>query len=136
MARHIDTVAVMLFIYALLQLSIACMVGGIYGAMGAGSAVIGVIEGEEGMVVMGGVFVVIAVFLGMMMLLQPLLAFFAAVGLRRRTHLGRILAIIACALALLNIPLGTIVGIFGFVVLIDKEAAAEFSDDGREEYFT
>ncbi|TNE84885.1 MAG: hypothetical protein EP330_28190 [Deltaproteobacteria bacterium] len=136
MAQHIDLVAILIAIYGVFQLGIACLVGLIYGGMGSGVALVGALEGEIGALIGGGVFIVFAVFIGLLLLIQPILAFFAASGLRRRTQMGRILAFIVAALAVMNMPIGTIVGIFTFVVLIDKEAAAEFSNEGRAEYFT
>lgn len=136
MVQHIDTVAILFLCYAIFQLSIACFVGGIYGLMGGGVMAIGAIEGEVEALIGGGFFVFISVVLFIIMLLQPVLALLAAMGIRRRTTMGRILGFIVAALAVLNMPIGTVVGIFGFVVLLDKEAAAEFTNDGRAEYFS
>lgn len=136
MARYIDTVAILFVVYAIFQIAIACMVGGIYGLLGGGVMAVGVVESEPEAMIGGGLFVALSIFIVVIMAIQPVLALIAASGLRRRTQLGRILGIIVCALAVLNMPLGTIVAIFGFIVLIDKEASAEFSAEGKAEYFS
>ncbi|MCO4745760.1 MAG: hypothetical protein KC912_13285 [Proteobacteria bacterium] len=136
MARYVDAVAIMFVVYAVFQLGIACMVGTIYGGMGGFMVAIGVAENEPEMAMVGGVLVMAMLVMAVMLLLQPILALFAASGIYRRTQLGRILGFVVCALAVLNMPIGTIVGIFGFIVLVDKQAAAEFSEHGREESFT
>jgi hypothetical protein len=136
MARHLDLLGMLFFVYAAFQTSIACVVGGLYGLMGGGVALMGVVEQEGEAILMGGVMLFFAMFMGIMLLIQPVLAMLAAVGIRRRTTTGRILGLIAACLFLLNIPLGTALGIFALFVLVDKEAAAEFTPEGRLEHFT
>lgn len=68
-----------------------------------------------------------------------LMVFYAAavIGLYKRTSWGRILGIIACILSLINVPLGTLIGVFGLFAFfgapelfganrINKEVKTEF----------
>lgn len=135
MAKHLDLLGILYMVYGAFQLSIACLIGGLYGVMGAGVALVGVIEQGGGAIFGGGLMLVFAMLMGVLLLIQPVLAFFAAVGIRRRTTTGRILGLVVAALSIMNVPIGTALGIFALVVLVDKEAAAEFTAEGRAEYF-
>jgi hypothetical protein len=79
--------------------------GFIFGALGYG---VGGLIGT-------GIFVALAV---------PSLA--GGYGIIRRKNWGRIAAFVAAVLMLGSVPIGTLVGVFTFVVLLDDEAKAEF----------
>ncbi|MEZ5425691.1 MAG: hypothetical protein R2747_05460 [Pyrinomonadaceae bacterium] len=72
---------------------------------------------------MMGVIMVFAVFMGLILLIPK---FVAGYGLRKDKSWAKVWAIIGCCLAVLNAPLGTALGIYGFWFI--------FGDLGKE-YF-
>lgn len=127
MAKHIDVLGLLFWCYGAFQLLVAAIIVVIYGFMGVGMGAVGISEGEDEMALVGGFFLFFALLLGGLMVVQALLPILAGLGVRRRTNWGRILGIITAALSLMSIPFGTALGIYAFVVLLDKEAAAEFA---------
>jgi hypothetical protein len=61
-----------------------------------------------------------------LLILQAVLAFFAAWGLLERQSWGRIVAIVAGILALLHIPFGTALGVYTLWVLLPASSEAEY----------
>ena len=61
--------------------------------------------------------------LGPRLFLLALLVFyaFAIVGIVKRTSWGRILGIVVCTISLINIPLGTLIGILGLFAFIKSK---------------
>lgn len=131
MARYLDLTAFLFVGWGVFQLVIALAMGGLYALMGLGAMVAGSAEGEASVVVMGAVFLFLGLFLGLFVAASAVPAFAAAVGIRRRVPWGRIVGFIAAALGMMNFPIGTAVGVFALVVLLDKEAGAEFSEANR-----
>jgi hypothetical protein len=50
----------------------------------------------------------------------------AGIGLLQRKRWGRIIALVVAFFSLLNIPLGTALGIYTFIVLLPEPAASHF----------
>lgn len=85
---------------------------------------IGLATGEEEAAF---VLTIVGVFVGIILLALALPGIAAGYGLLKRKSWGRILAIIVAVLGLLNIPLGTAVGIYTLWVLLPEDASAYFS---------
>ncbi|MBA2320615.1 MAG: hypothetical protein H0V89_05605 [Deltaproteobacteria bacterium] len=126
MARHIDLVGICWMLYGGLQLLVALVLGiGIFGLGGMIGAA-GVAGGEDELAVMGGLYAVLGPIVGVIAGVFAILDILAGVGIRQRAKWGRILGFVAAVLSVGSLPLGTLLGVFTFVVLLDKEAAAEF----------
>ena len=80
------------------------------------------IHDHEASPILGIVAVAVAVFL----LLLSLPGLLAGYGLLRRRPWARILAIVVGALHIYNIPIGTALGVYTFIILADPRAAALF----------
>jgi hypothetical protein len=80
------------------------------------------IHDHEASPILGIVAVSVAVFL----LLLSLPGLLAGYGLLRRRPWARILAIVVGALHLYNIPIGTALGVYTFIILADSKSAALF----------
>jgi hypothetical protein len=65
--------------------------------------------------------------IGCLVLLKAATGFFAGLGLLQRLSWGRILALIVGFLALLNIPLGTALGIYTLWVLLPAQSDQEYN---------
>ncbi|MEM0896914.1 MAG: hypothetical protein AAGJ79_08500 [Verrucomicrobiota bacterium] len=79
------------------------------------------VNGITGLLVLGLIFIVIASFMpdivaeGLQLVFIGLAVFYAVTifGLFKRTSWGRILGIIVCIISLINIPIGTLIGVLG-----------------------
>jgi hypothetical protein len=122
--EHSKLLAIFLFVQAGLQAFGGIITALIYGGMGAFFATSGDVPDAE---VFGGVIVVIAIVVGIVALLFA--AFFALAGWRLHKNLpgARGLGIAACCLALLGIPLGTALGVYGLWFLLGDAGKAYFS---------
>jgi hypothetical protein len=81
-----------------------------YGIMGGAMAATSS-RGDEQLV--GGIFVVVSVVIGVIMLLFAGLYLFAGLKIRKEQKIGRTLGIIGSILALFSFPLGTALGVYG-----------------------
>jgi hypothetical protein len=69
---------------------------------------------------------IVAVSVACFLLLLSLPGLLAGYGLLRRRPWARILAIVVGALHLYNIPIGTALGVYTFIILADPKSAALF----------
>ena len=129
MKGNIDTLGILWMVYGFLQMGIGLLLALIYGGMGGLLGVIGASEGDEEALVIGGVFFFVAVVVAGLVFIMALLPVVTGVGLRKRAPWSRIAAFICAALSVMNIPLGTLIGVFTFVTLSKPEAALEFQRD-------
>lgn len=104
--------------------AIVAVVGIVIGAIVSGA---GAISGErEAIFVTGAVGIGIACFL----IVISLPGILAGIGLLKFRPWARILAIILGAMHLLSFPLGTALGVYALVVLLNDETSAAFSAAG------
>ena len=73
------------------------------------------------------VLTMVALFVGGLMVVLALPALLAGIGLLRRKEWGRILALIVAVFDLLNFPIGTLIAVYSFYVLLQNSAAAYFA---------
>jgi hypothetical protein len=79
----------------------------------------------------GGIFVVVSVVMGLFMLLFAGLYLFTGLKMRREQTIGRTLGIIGSILALFSFPLGTALGVYGLWFLFgDGRALYEGGQTG------
>jgi hypothetical protein len=85
---------------------------------------IGLASGEKEAM---GVMTIIATALGGLLVVTSIPEIIAGIGLLKQKEWARILALILSALSLLEIPIGTIIGIYGFWVLLNQETVRLFN---------
>jgi len=76
----------------------------------------------------GGFFVILGAIITIILVLLSLPSFIAGIGLLKFRPWARIMTIILSAFHLFNVPLGTALGIYGFLVLLTPEGEAVFRD--------
>jgi hypothetical protein len=126
MATHIKVLGIIHIVFGVFGLALAFLVlvlfGGIAGLVG--------VSGEEGALVAAPVVGIIGTLLFLVMAVLSLPGIVAGVGLLRFRPWARILAIIVSAVHLLNIPLGTLLGVYGLWALLNPEGEALFGPGG------
>lgn len=84
---------------------------------------IGMASGErEGLMVLS----LIALISGGLMVVLALPGLIAGIGLLRRKNWGRILALIVAVFDVVNFPIGTVIAVYSFIVLLQNSATAYF----------
>ncbi len=78
-------------------------------------------------VAMGTAYVVVAFLMGALLEAFGLSCLFVGQGIRARAGWARSGGVLCGALALATIPLGTLLGLYAFVILLDEEVVAEFA---------
>lgn len=78
------------------------------------------------------VLTIVGIVSGCFMFVLAIPGIFAGAGLLMRKQWGRILAMIVGIFSLLNIPIGTLIGGYTLVVLLQDSATAYFADSGKE----
>ena len=73
------------------------------------------------------VLAVVAVFVGGLMLVLAVPGLLAGYGLLKRRPWGRILALVVAALNIFNVPIGTLMGLYAFYVLLQLSASDYFA---------
>jgi hypothetical protein len=126
MATHIKVLGIIHIAFGAFGLALAFLVlllfGGIAGLVG--------VSGEEGAFVAAPVVGIIGTLLFLVMALLSLPGIVAGIGLLGFRPWARILAIIVSAVHLLNIPLGTLLGVYGLWALLNSEGEALFGPGG------
>jgi hypothetical protein len=130
MATHIKVLGIIHIVFGAFGLALAFLVlllfGGIAGFVG--------FSGEEGAFVAAPVVGIIGTLLFLVMAVLSLPGIVAGIGLLGFRPWARILAIIVSAVHLLNVPLGTLVGVYGLWALLSRETEALFSAGGAERF--
>ena len=117
----VDLLGLFFLISGGLQVCVALFMGVMYGLIGTGIGVAGVMEGEgEAMVVGGSVFSV-GICIAVFVLVFAVPTLMTGRALRKQKRWARIAALVLGALGILNVPIGTALGVYAFVVLLDKE---------------
>lgn len=120
--------AIFFYIYGGLQILVGVLLALIYGGMGTFFAAA---AREDEAAAMGGVIILIAVVILVFSALFGGFYLFTARSIQKAAPIGRILGIIACALSLLSIPLGTALGIYGLWFLVGENGSRFYSDGGE-----
>jgi formate/nitrite transporter FocA (FNT family) len=123
MGTHFTIVAVVNLVFAIPAILfgafvfLAGLIGG--GAVGAAGDVPG----------LGGLIASFGFVIGLVLILLAVPGLVSAIGLFKREPWARLWTIVAGALSLLNVPIGTLFGIYALWVVTRPEADAELSDD-------
>ena len=121
--EHNKILSILMFVQGGLQVFGGIMVALIYGGIGAFMVSNGRRDDEQAM---GGIFIVLAFFVGLIVLLFAGIALMAGWKMLKEKSAGRIWGIIASIIALFSFPLGTALGVYGLWFL--------FGDVGKRFY--
>lgn len=122
MATHVKVIAALFGVFGVISVAFALFWTVVMGALAAVAGTSGEPDAEVGAAVLGLTGAALTV--TMLVLAIPL--FIAAWGLWTLRPWARILGIVMAVLMLLNVPLGTIFGIYALVVLFRKDTEALF----------
>jgi hypothetical protein len=114
---QLDLLGTLFYVYGALTALVALGIFGfavIPAILGAGATAAASDAGPPAAFV-GGLFFIIFGAVGFVFLVKAVLSFVAGAGLRKRSSYPMI--VIGAALALFNMPLGTLLGVFTFIVL-------------------
>jgi hypothetical protein len=123
MQTHVKVLAVLFIVFSALgvlaALGVIAMFGGAAGIVGTAA------EGEDAAIALP-ILGITGSFLVIFLLAVSLPGLIAGFGLLSFKPWARILAIVLCAIHLINIPFGTIFGAYGLWVLLNKESERMF----------
>jgi len=123
--QHLDTIGLLWIVYGLLYVAGGLLFFVLFGLAGVGTGVAAVSGGANELYVMGGGYLAAAVLGGSFFALLGLPHAVVGLALRRRRPWSRVGALVLAAIALLNMPLGTLLGVYTIVKLVDPEVRAE-----------
>jgi hypothetical protein len=119
LGQHVTILAWILIILNAIGLAVGIFVFFLLSGVGA-------ITGETDVM---AILVMVGTFVAVLMTALSLPGMAAGYGLLRRRAWGRILAILVLLVGLVNVPVGTILGIYGLWVLFQGEAATYFDGE-------
>jgi hypothetical protein len=122
MDTHVKVLAVLYIVFSALGTMAAFVVASVFGVAGVATAA-GAGSDAIALPIIGLTGAAVAAFL----LVVSLPGFVAGIGLLKYKPWARILTIVLSALNLINIPLGTIVGVYGLYVLLSEEGTRLFT---------
>lgn len=129
MTTHVKVLGVLFIVFGALSVCAALLVGlgvgiagGIVGANAGGSE-----EAAVALPIIGVAGTALVIFL----LALALPGLIAGIGLLKYQPWARILGIVLCIINLINLPFGTILGVYGLWVLFNKETEALFAGGSR-----
>ena len=108
--EHNSLLSIFFFIQGGVQVVVGLFIGIIYGGLGSVFMASGRTEQDQ---MMGGLFVVLGVVLGIVLLAFAAFTLFTANKVRKVQGVGRMLGIVISILSLFSFPLGTALGIYG-----------------------
>ena len=126
MNSKIDTLGTVWMVLGAFQIVIAVMVGLMLVSFGGIAALAGMQEDPTGALVAGGVMVGMAIFTFGIILLTAVPGIIGGRALKQRKSWARILLMILGGMSVLSFPIGTLIGVWTLVVLLDPLVSAEF----------
>jgi hypothetical protein len=123
MQTHVKVVAAFFFVFGALKLCAALFVQTLLGLLAGYLASAGGESNETGAAVVGSLSIVLAIYC----LAYAIPALLTGWGLLTRRSWARILAIVLAAFGLIEIPFGTLFGIYALWVLFNKDTEAMFA---------
>jgi hypothetical protein len=122
--QHLDLVGLFYILYGGMTLAVGALVFVIFGLGGIGMGLAGAGGGDEELLIMSGIYGMAAVFTGLIVAVFGLPYVIVGFGMRRRKPWSRVAGLVLGALALMNLPLGTLLGVYGIVKLVDDDVRA------------
>lgn len=123
MQTHVKVLAVLFIVLSALGVLAALGLGAMFGIAGVAGSVADAEDAAIALPIIGITGTVLVVFL----LALSLPGLVTGFGLLKFRPWARILGIVLCALQLINIPFGTILGAYGLWVLLNKDTERLFS---------
>jgi hypothetical protein len=123
--QHLDTIGLLWIVYGALWLAGGLLMVLLFGLGGVGMGIAGLSGGEDELLIAGGGYLVVAVVAGLFFVLFAAPHIVVGIAVRRRRKWSRIGAIVLGAIALTNMPLGTLLGVYTIYKLVDPEVRAE-----------
>lgn len=117
METHVKVVAILNIIFGCMTLVAGAIAVGVMMFLGAAS---GQVEGVA-------LFSLVSTFIGVIFLITSVPQIVGGIGLLGMSNWARILILVLAALSLLNIPFGTILGIYTFWALLNGKSEELFS---------
>ncbi len=132
MPEHVRIVAILQIVVGVLGVLAGLFVLAIFGV---GGAIVGAAaQNDPDAMVAAPIMGVIGVALFLFILLASLPGIIAGVGMLKYRPWSRILAIVVSALNLLNVPLGTALGVYSLWVLLNNEVEQLFKEPSPGTY--
>ncbi len=125
MTKYVDALGLAFMAYAALEL-IGVLLVLLFALLMGGVGGFGLSTGDYEAAVIGGVYGGILLFAALFELAFAVPKLLVGTALRRRAPWSRIGALVLGCVGLMNVPLGTALGVFAIVVLVDKDVQAEF----------
>ncbi|MBX2796623.1 MAG: hypothetical protein KTR31_03105 [Myxococcales bacterium] len=125
MRSHIDIVSYLNMAWGSMQVLTGLVIGGLLALAGTGVGVAS--GGDEEALIIGAIYGVFGVVLGLISVVMGAVYLFVGWSMKGRKSWARIGGMVCAVFALLSIPLGTVLGIYTLVVLMDQEVADEFA---------
>ena len=119
---HNNLLGIFFFIHGGIQVFTGILLALIYGGMGT----MFIASGQQEQQAMGGIFLVLAIVVGLLVLAFGGFYIFTGFKIRKHAGIARALGIVASCLCLLGFPLGTALGVYGLWFL--------FGDLGKNFY--
>lgn len=123
MQTHVKVLAVLMIVLSALGLLAALGLGAMFGIAGMATAVSGDQDAAVAVPIIGITGTVLTAFL----VIISLPGLIAGWGLLSYKNWARIVAIVLCVLQLFNFPFGTVLGIYGLWVLLNKDTERLFA---------
>ena len=108
--EHNRLLSIFFFIQGGLQIVVGLAIGIIYGGLGSVFMASGRTDEDQ---MMGGLFVVLGICIGLVLLVFAAFTLFTANKVRKVQPIGRTLGIVISILSLFSFPLGTALGVYG-----------------------
>lgn len=121
---HNNLLSIFYFIMGGLQLMAGLFIAVVYGLVGTVALSSGTREEDK---VLGGVFLVMAIVVGVILLAISAFTIFTGFKVRKEQPIGRTLAIVISAISLLSFPLGTALGIYGLWFFLGEQGKNFYS---------
>lgn len=131
MATHVRALAILQIVYASLGLLLGI---GVFMLFGGIAAIVGFNAPVDESAVAVPVLTLIGGVASSVIILLSLPRLIAGIGLLRHQGWARVLSLVVAVIGLIDVPVGTALGIYGLWVLLNKQGASLFevpSADGR-----
>jgi hypothetical protein len=124
--HHLDRLAVVFILYGALHMVAALLLGVLMTALAGGLFAVGLDEPDPALVAAGGFYGVTGLAIAALAVLFAVPNVLAGAALGRRHRWGRAGGLVCAAMALSNLPIGTLIGLYALVTLLDPEVREDF----------
>jgi hypothetical protein len=127
MQTHVKVLAVLFIVFGALGVLAALSLMAIFGGT---MGIVGATGDEEGRAIALPIIGLTGTLLTAFLLIVSIPGLVTGFGLLSFKNWARILGIVLCAINLINMPFGTILGVYGLWVLLSKESEQLFQEPG------